>query len=90
VPPSPDPTVNTLRASVAAHARWSRTTDRSAATEPARRAAWDRFERQVDPDGVLDPAMRAKLAENARRAHYQKMALARHLKARRAKRGAAG
>jgi hypothetical protein len=34
-----------------------------------------KFERQVDPEGVLPPAERAKQAENARRAHYQRMAL---------------
>jgi hypothetical protein len=84
VPPSPDPAVNRLRATVAAHARWSRATadERLAGTAAGRRAFHDRFIRLVDPDGVLDPAERAKLAENARKAHFTKMAMARHIKAR--------
>ena len=35
----------------------------------------DKFERQVDPHGELTQAERAKRAENARKAHYQRMAL---------------
>ena len=65
-----------LRAQLAAHSRWSRTPDRSAATAPARAAFRDRFERQVDPDGILAPAVRAQLAESARTAFYRKMAYA--------------
>jgi hypothetical protein len=34
-----------------------------------------KFEREVDPDGALLPAERAKRAENARKAHYKRMAL---------------
>lgn len=62
-------------ATVAAHARWARTEDRTSATLKARQAAADRFEKQVDPDGKLPPATRAKLAASARKAFYQKMAL---------------
>lgn len=64
----------TLRAQVAAHESWARTTDRAARTEPARRAMLQRFERQVDPEGKLAPAVRAKLAENARQAYYKRLA----------------
>jgi hypothetical protein len=54
---------------------WARTTDRAARTAPARRAALDRFEREVDPNGELTPAERAKRAEFARRAYFQRLAL---------------
>jgi len=34
-----------------------------------------KFEEQVDPDGTLAPQERAKRAENAKRAHFQRLAL---------------
>lgn len=68
------PEMRSLRASIASHTSWAQTNDRAARTAPARRAAMDRFEREVDPEGVLTPAERAKRAENARRAHFQRMA----------------
>lgn len=77
----------TLRAQIAAHESWARTTDRSARTAPARKAMLDKFEHQVDPDGALPPAERAKRAEHARKAHFLKLAL-KSAKARR-RRGAA-
>jgi hypothetical protein len=44
--------------------RWSRTHDRSAATEPARRGLRAEFEREADPDGAVDdPAERARRAD---------------------------
>lgn len=64
-----------LVARIAAHQSWANTSDRSARTAPARRAALDRFERQVDPDGSLPPDERARRAEHAKRAHF--LALAR-------------
>lgn len=64
-----------LRASLAAHESWAHTEDRSARTANARRAMLDKFEKQVDPDGVLAPAERAKRAQNARKAHYKRLAL---------------
>lgn len=69
------PEERALIASLAAHERWARTSNRTAATEPARRAAGNRFEKQVDPDGSLDPITRAKLAENAKKAHFKRLAL---------------
>ena len=62
------------RGRIAANTRWGRTVDRAAATAPGRRAFIEKFEREADPDGTLDPAVRAKLAENLRRAHYQRLA----------------
>lgn len=61
---------------IGAHESWARTPDRSARTAAARRAADERFERQVDPDGTLPPAERRQRAENARKAHYARLALA--------------
>lgn len=34
----------------------------------------DKFEQQVDPDGTLTPTERAKRAESARKAHFQRLA----------------
>lgn len=81
------PTERTLRAKLAAHTRWA-TEDPVAGTEKARRAFRDSFENKVDPDGVLHPAERARRAEQARKAHYTRLAL-KSARARRAKRGAA-
>ena len=71
------PTQRRLRAQIAAHARWARVADRTAATEPARRAALGRFEREVDPDGVLSPAERQRRARNAQAEHMARMQYAR-------------
>jgi hypothetical protein len=76
------PSERTQRARLAANIGWAFTQDRSARTEPARRAAFARFEKLVDPDRVLPVAERAKRAESLRKAHLQRMAL-RSAKARR-------
>lgn len=71
------PEERSLRARLAVHASWARTTDRAARTKPATDASPVRltyWEKRVDPDGVMDEATRAKAAENARKAHYQRMA----------------
>ena len=70
------PADRALRARLAAHTRWARTPDRTAATAVARAAFLDRFDRQVDPDDTLDPETRARLAANARSAHFARLALA--------------
>ncbi|BBG04195.1 MULTISPECIES: hypothetical protein [Pseudonocardia] len=64
------------------------TKDRAARTAAARRAADERFELLVDPDGEMTPEDRAAAVENARAAHYRRMAL-RSAESRRAKRDAA-
>ena len=69
------PSERSLRARLAVHMSWAHTSDRSARTAPARRAALQRFERQVDPDGTLAPAERAQRAEQAMRAHMPRLAL---------------
>lgn len=72
--PAKNPSDRILISSIAAHTRWSREPDRSAATAPARKAALERFERQVDPEGTLPAAIRAKMADNARRAYFLNLA----------------
>ena len=64
------------RGRIGAHVSWSRTSDRTARTEPGRKGFLARFEREVDPDGVLPDGERARRAEHARRAYMQKLALA--------------
>ncbi|GHD04285.1 hypothetical protein GCM10010313_20390 [Streptomyces violarus] len=76
-----------LRASIAANTLWSLTEDRAAHTAPARQAFLGRFERVVDPDGTLTPEERARRAQHARKAYFQRLALA-SSKARAAKAGA--
>jgi len=74
-----------LTAQIAAHARWARTPDRTAATAPARAAFDARFEREVDPDRVLPAPERARRAAHARKAYFARLAL---LSAQRRRRGA--
>lgn len=71
-----DAQVRSTAARIANFDRWSRETDRQAATAPARRGFMARFEKQVDPDGTLSPAERARRAELAMRAHMSRLALA--------------
>jgi hypothetical protein len=60
---------------IGAYESWAQTEDRAARTAPARRAMLEKFEHAVDPDGKLTPAERAKRAEFARKAHFQRLAL---------------
>ena len=69
------PAERRLRASLASHASWAKTDDRSARTAAARRKFDERFEREVDPEGVLSPAERTRRAANARKAYYARLAL---------------
>jgi hypothetical protein len=79
------PTDRTLAARIAANTRWSREDP----TEQGRvmRAGLDaKFLREVDPDNELPEPERHRRAECARKAFYQRLALA-SAKARRASRG---
>lgn len=69
------PEERTLRARIAAHEHWAKTTDRTARTAPGRAALLQRFEDEVDPDRTLEPVERARRAENARKAFYARLAL---------------
>ena len=68
-----DPMVATLRARLAAHARWARTEDRSAATEPARAAA-DRALAQRNGIAPDSPDYEARM-RNARSEQMTRLAL---------------
>ena len=73
------------RARLAAHERWAREPDRTAATEPARRAQEERFlaaARVLHPHG--DEATIAKAAANLRSAAAIRAARARWAKAEKA------
>ena len=76
-------TAQILGGRIGAYRKWSKVTDRSAATEKMRQAFLDRFERQVDPEGKLSPEQRARMAEAAKKAYFAELALKRH-RARRA------
>lgn len=67
------PSQRTQRARLAAHTKWARTKDRTAATQPARDGQWQRYLDQVDPDRILSVEEREKRAENARQAHMTRM-----------------
>lgn len=69
------PAQRSLHARIAAHTSWANTTDRAARTAAARKAAHDRFATLVDPDGELPADERARRADNARSAHFSRMAL---------------
>ena len=70
--------LRSLRARIAVNTSWALTDDRRARTAPATAAspaALSYWEKRVDPDGRMDERTRAQAAENARKAHYQRMAL---------------
>ena len=80
------PAEKSLRGQLAVHESWARTPDRAARTAKARQAALDRVEREVDPAGELLPDVRRKMAENARKAYFARLAL-KSAAARRRRRG---
>ncbi|MFD0138017.1 hypothetical protein ACFVIL_29255 [Streptomyces sp. NPDC127159] len=66
-----------LRAQLGAEVSWANTVDRTARTEPGRRAAEARFEKQareMHPDA--DETHIAKVAEHLRKAHLRRIGLA--------------
>ena len=69
------PEQRVFRARLAAHARWAKEADRSAALAPARRALTDRFEREVDPLEQLAPEELARRVDHARKAYMYQLAL---------------
>ncbi|UAK58599.1 hypothetical protein K8P01_22590 [Mycolicibacterium smegmatis] len=71
-----------MAAKIAANMSWANTEDRTARTHAARMAMMAKFEKEVDPEGRLSPAERARRAESAKKAYYQRLAL-KSLKARR-------
>ena len=65
-----------LSGQIGAAIQWSRETDRTARTEPARRGLRAKFAREVDPDGTLPEAEREFRIEQRFRAHMLRMTLA--------------
>jgi hypothetical protein len=63
------------RGRLGAYASWAKTEDRAARTLPGRRAMLDKFEKEVDPEGELTIQERAKRAEYARKAYYQRLSM---------------
>ena len=74
--PARTPEDRSLVAQIAAAERWGRTTDRTAATAPARAGVRAKFARQVDPDGTLPPDELEKRVDQLVRAHMLRMSLA--------------
>jgi hypothetical protein len=72
------PAERTLRARLAAHARWKRCEDPVAATSAARAGFFARFEDEVDPYRILDPAVRATRAHHALCEHMARLRLRRY------------
>ena len=56
--------------------RWGRTSDRPAATDPARRGLRAKFEREADPDRTLSAQERARRADHLMQAHMLRMSRA--------------
>lgn len=82
--PALDPGERSLQARYAAYTRWSRE-DPTENTARARRGLNEKFRREADPNNELPEAERQRRAECARKAYYQRLALA-SVKARRARR----
>lgn len=67
------PAQRSLLARLSAHEKWGQCADRTAATQPARDAFFQRFLDKVDP-AITNPADRRKAAESLMRAHFTKLA----------------
>lgn len=60
---------------IGAHVRWGNTTDRAAATAPARQALADRFLREVQAEHPqLDHQTQVRMAESRKKAFYSRIA----------------
>lgn len=83
------PTNRSIAAQIAAAERWGRTSDRTAATAPARSGLRAKFAREADPQGTLDPVELERRVDSLMRAHMLRMTLAAQ-KARHARAQSAG
>jgi hypothetical protein len=70
------PTDRSLIAKIAAHERWAATTDRTAATAPARQGLRRKFAAEVDPEGLLPNGELERRVDQRMHAHMLRMALA--------------
>jgi hypothetical protein len=68
------PEERALRAKIGAHALHAKHDPRQT-TAKARQTFLARFEAEVDPEGILSPVERLRRAEQARKAHFARMAL---------------
>jgi hypothetical protein len=81
-----DPAERTLRARLGAHTQWANETDRTARTAPGRKAAAAKFVKKAEElHPGASPEVIAAAAEQLRKAHFTRMALA---SAKKRKRGA--
>lgn len=69
------PSDKSLHGRIAAYERWSRTEDRTAATEPARAGLNAKFIAEIDPEGKLEPADLASRLQARRKAHFARLSL---------------
>lgn len=63
-----------LRARIAAHASWAKTSDRKARTSRATEGFLQRLEQEIDPGNELPSEVRRTMAVHARTAHMLKLA----------------
>jgi hypothetical protein len=68
------PEEKSLIGKLGAETLWSKTVDRTALTQPARDAVFQRFRDQVDPNRILPADVRERLAHHAQRAHMHRLA----------------
>lgn len=69
------PQFRSQRGRLGAYTSGAKTEDRTARAAPAVRAFLDKFEQEVDPEGKLSTQERAKRAEWARKAYFQRLAM---------------
>ena len=71
------PAERSLRASIAAHTRWSRTpeAERRRQGDRGHAALLAKFADEVDPQHLLRPDERHQMAQNAMTAHMKRLAL---------------
>jgi len=70
------PEQRSMRSQIAAYARWSVASDATAATAPARRGFFAKFEDEVDPNRELPEEERTRRARAAQKRHMTALAFA--------------
>ena len=79
---SRSPAERTQHARYAAHLRWAKEADRSAALAPANAGFRAKFLKEADPDGVLPEPDRRRRADSLMKAYFARLARERSKKAR--------
>ena len=75
------PTQRRAIGQAAAHTRWAREADRTAATAPARRGLEAKWAAEIDPTGLMPADELEQRIESMRQAHMARMRLARSQRA---------